>query len=233
MLQLLQWTMHNTVKGSQAGVAEWASQGCHFAATKGAPELALQAEKLQLDELYGAGRAPEPVGQVLAVMAARHKHLCSSSSSSSSSGGGTKLADALQEQLWKAAAASSSSSSSGGAPVRGASPTLGSQHRRDQQERSSASCWLPHFVQERQPGSGILQWISSQRAHVDELQLGTPELVSMLLFNGSSSYGSAAQRKQLQQMMRGRRGAAEALLALRGKAAMLARSDLELACDDA
>jgi hypothetical protein len=79
MLQLLQWTMDSTVKGSQAGVAEWASQGCHFAATKGAPELALQPEKLQLDELYGVSRAPEPVGQVLSAIAARHKQLCSSS----------------------------------------------------------------------------------------------------------------------------------------------------------
>jgi hypothetical protein len=92
MLQLLQWTMDNTVRGSQAGVAEWVSQGCHFSATKGAPELALQEEKLQLDELYGASRAPEPVGQVLTAVADRHRKICSSSSGGSAAG---RLPDAL------------------------------------------------------------------------------------------------------------------------------------------
>jgi hypothetical protein len=407
--QLLQWTMDNTVRGSQAGVAEWASQGCHFAATAGAPELALQEEKLQLDELYGASRAPEPVGQVLSAIADRHRKICSSSSSgaaalspdvlrrhsliqqieqkgkqlgkgysviagsglseevereleeeeeqeeevevqpplvtpaaerdwqykavlqpgvvtvqqlcsqagsmlsvmqlsevserllaaagladinwsgkvycsanflcttaaslqklqhgtrSSSSGAADHLAvgssggldeylrpldalllfpssgevlllsereaDSLQDMLWRATFGNSSSSE---APV-----LLSLAYARlaaadgppgGQQQLMLAS----PLVAAAAVGAGQLR-SQSKRMCMSILRLGpgTAQLVSLLLFNGSASYRSAAQREQLRQVMRGKRGAAEALLSLRGKSALLARSDLELACDDA
>jgi hypothetical protein len=412
VLQLLQWTMDNTVCGSQAGVAEWASQGCHFAATTGAPELALQEEKLQLDELYGASRAPEPVGQVLSAIADRHRKICSSissgeaalspdvanrhlliqqieqkgrqlgqgysviagsglseeverelqeeeqqeeevevqpplvtpaaerdwqykavlqpgvasvqqlcstagsllsvmqlsevserllaapgpagikwsgkvfcsanfvcttaaslqkvasgtcSSSSSSSGTANHLAvgssggldeylrpvdalllfpssdevlllsereaDALQDLLWKASFSSSSSSSSG-VPVllslAYARLAAADAPPRVQQQLRLASPLIPTAA----VGGGQLR-SQSKRMRMSELQDGIVQLVSLLLFNGSASYGSEAQREQLRQVMRGKRGAAEVLLSLRGKSALLARSDLELACDDA
>jgi hypothetical protein len=405
VLQLLQWTMDNTVRGSQAGVAEWASQGCHFAATACAPELALQEEKLQLDELYGASRAPEPVGQVLSAIADRHRQICSSSSGEaalsrdvtnrhsliqqieqkgrqlgkgysviagsglseeverelqeeeeqeeevevqpplvtpaaesdwqytavlqpgassvqqlcstagsslsvmqlsevseqllaapwlaginwsgkvfctanfvcttaaslqkvasgtrSSSGTANHLAvgssgildvhlrlvdalllfpssgevlllsereaDALQDMLWKASFGSSSSS---GVPV-----LLSLAYARlaaadgppgVQQHLRLAS----PLIATAAVGAGQLR-SQSKRLCMSQLRDGTAQLVSLLLFNGSASYGSEAQRKQLRQVMRGKRGAAEVLLCLRGKSALLARSDLELACDDA
>lgn len=45
---VLQWVMHNTVQATQRGLVEWAGQGLHFAATKGAPERMLQDELLEL-----------------------------------------------------------------------------------------------------------------------------------------------------------------------------------------
>jgi len=51
MEQVLQWTMDNTVKASQAGLPEWAAQGARFAATADVPQRALQPEKLQLSDL--------------------------------------------------------------------------------------------------------------------------------------------------------------------------------------
>jgi hypothetical protein len=421
VLQLLQWTMDNTVRGSQAGVAEWASQGCHFAATTGAPDRALQDEKLQLDELYGSSRAPEPVGEVLTGIAARSKALCgssrgdkvmspgvlsrvevieqitqkgsqlgqgysviacgglseeverelqeeeeqeeevevqpplvtpaeerdwrygavlqpgvttvqqlcraarsalqvvplskvpgllldavpladiswsckvycsvnficstaasqqrlrSSSSSSSSGGGGgstvqhaavgsggsldaylrpvdalllfpssgevlllsEREADALQDLLWRFGSSSSSSSSSGSpvllslayarlAAADGLIPAAAAAAAGQQQMRLISS--VSHTAPACQVNWPRHSSLNSDR--VNELQLQTAELVSLLLFNGSASYGSEVQREQLRQVMRGKRGAAEVLLSLRGKAALLARSDLELACDD-
>jgi hypothetical protein len=59
------------------------------------------------------------------------------------------------------------------------------------------------------------------------------ELVSVLLFNGCTSYTSGTQQvQQLQEMMTGNKACAEVLLSLRGKLALLSRSDLELSCDD-
>eukprot|EP00775_Hariotina_reticulata_P004976 gene4976-5218_t len=59
------------------------------------------------------------------------------------------------------------------------------------------------------------------------------QLVSVLLFNGCTTYDpSESQVQLLHEMMRGKKEAAEVLLSLRGKLALLARSDLELACDD-
>jgi hypothetical protein len=139
-------------------------------------------------------------------------------------------ADALQEVLWKSTFGSSSSSeapvllSLAYARLAAADGPAGVHHH---QQLMLASPLITAAA------VGAMQLRSqSKRLCMSQLQLGTAQLVSLLLFNGSASYGSAAQREQLRKMMRGKRGAAEVLLGLRGKSALLERSDLELACDD-
>jgi hypothetical protein len=62
-------------------------------------------------------------------------------------------------------------------------------------------------------------------------RLSDAQLASMLLFNGESMYGSDGLRGALRPLARRRLAEAEALLGMRGKIALLSRSDLELACD--
>ena len=50
-LHVLAWAMHNTVAATQKGVVEWAHQGLQHAATRGAPERALQPEVLGLQDM--------------------------------------------------------------------------------------------------------------------------------------------------------------------------------------
>jgi hypothetical protein len=61
--------------------------------------------------------------------------------------------------------------------------------------------------------------------------LADAELVSMQLFNGGASYPGEGQLQQLAELVRGRREAAEALVAMRGLLPLFPRSDLEKACD--
>lgn len=420
MLQVLQWAMDNTVKGSQAGVTEWASQGMHFAVTKGAPDRALQPEKLQLDELYGSSKTAEPVEDLVAAMACKQKLLCSTDSGrtgSSSSGAsvsgsaagarqqpsglmlnrqhiiaqveekGKQLGQgymvvaghgvneeverelqqeeeeeeereveppqvqAAQERDWQYRAALTAASvkelcnaagntlavvplgevvgllQAGGlagipwsrkvhctanfvyttaasllrADVHGSSAAAGvvggsldeylrpvdallvfpktgdvllvSEREADAlQEQvwvaagkgAAGTIWgrssdapvlvnlaYAQLAAEDNPSGqqqGVLlasqlgsysvpavvtrQAAQKRQRLCVSLQLGGAELVSLLIFNGCASYGSEAQRQRLRRMMRGRRAAAEVLVSLRGKQAMLARSHLELACDE-
>jgi hypothetical protein len=56
-------------------------------------------------------------------------------------------------------------------------------------------------------------------------------LVSVQLFAGAVMYGSTGQRELLHELMSGRREAAQELLAWRGRLHLLARSDLDRACN--
>lgn len=56
-------------------------------------------------------------------------------------------------------------------------------------------------------------------------------LVSVQLFAGAVMYGSLGQREQLHGLVTGKRGAAQELLAWRGRLHLLARSDLDRACN--
>jgi hypothetical protein len=62
---VLQWVMHNTVQATQNGVLEWSYQGLLFAATRGAPEHALQPELLDLEAMYAGSRCRRPVADVV------------------------------------------------------------------------------------------------------------------------------------------------------------------------
>jgi hypothetical protein len=68
------------------------------------------------------------------------------------------------------------------------------------------------------------------------LQKGAPlqvePLVAVQLFDGETVYGSRQQLKELHRLLAHRLEAAEELTAMRGKQAMLPRSDLEDACAD-
>ncbi|GLC35648.1 hypothetical protein PLESTM_000350400 [Pleodorina starrii] len=63
--------------------------------------------------------------------------------------------------------------------------------------------------------------------------VGAAPLVSVQLFNGEASYSGEVLRKELRSLVWRRRGEVEALVGMRGKQALLPRSDLERACDDA
>ena len=69
---VLQWVMHNKVQASLNGIFEWSRQGLSFASTEGNPDAVRQPEMLQLREMYAGGRAPQPVGDVVARMARSH-----------------------------------------------------------------------------------------------------------------------------------------------------------------
>jgi hypothetical protein len=73
---VLQWVMHNTVQATQHGLLEWSHQGLLFAATRGAPERALQPEVLGLEELYGGGRRRRPVAAVVREQCDRRRQSC-------------------------------------------------------------------------------------------------------------------------------------------------------------
>ncbi len=62
---VLRWVMGNTVAATQAGLLPWASQGLDFAYSCGHPDRAVQDELLQLDDMYGSGKQPRPVGEVV------------------------------------------------------------------------------------------------------------------------------------------------------------------------
>ncbi|GLC47557.1 hypothetical protein PLESTB_000000900 [Pleodorina starrii] len=63
--------------------------------------------------------------------------------------------------------------------------------------------------------------------------VGAAALVSVQLFNGEASYSGEVLRKELRSVVWRRRGEVETLVGMRGKQALLPRSDLERACDDA
>ncbi|GLC35571.1 thioredoxin-disulfide reductase [Pleodorina starrii] len=63
-------------------------------------------------------------------------------------------------------------------------------------------------------------------------QLGPTRLASVQLFNGETSYGSEALREALRALVWRRREDVEVLVGMRGKLALLPRSDLERACED-
>ncbi|KAL4434355.1 hypothetical protein ABPG75_000796 [Micractinium tetrahymenae] len=70
---VLGWAMFNTVLATQKGVLEWAHQGLQFAATRGAPEHALQPEVLTLEAMYGSARTLCDVPEVLAQQQSRRQ----------------------------------------------------------------------------------------------------------------------------------------------------------------
>jgi hypothetical protein len=72
-LDVLQWVMHNTEQATQRSVLEWSHQGLLFAATRDAPEHALQPELLDLEELYGSSRSQRPVADVVQDHCERHR----------------------------------------------------------------------------------------------------------------------------------------------------------------
>ena len=71
--EVLQWVMGNTVAATLRGVLEWAHQGLHFAATKGAPGHALLPEVLGLAELYGAARRQQLLPDLVGAQRARRE----------------------------------------------------------------------------------------------------------------------------------------------------------------
>lgn len=85
---VLRWVMHNTVQATLHGVVQWASNGLHFAATKGAPQRALLPEVLDVDALYGSSKVQQPVAEV--VQAKARLCLLRCGGDDSDSGGGNK-----------------------------------------------------------------------------------------------------------------------------------------------
>jgi hypothetical protein len=64
---LLQWVMGNTMAATQHGLLQWTGQGLRFAVARGEPALAVEDERLGLDELYGLARALQPVPDLAAA----------------------------------------------------------------------------------------------------------------------------------------------------------------------
>eukprot|EP00887_Chlorella_sp_A99_P004660 scaffold4.g4660.t1 len=70
-LEVLGFVMANTVLATLHGVLEWAHQGLHFAATRGAPDRALVPEVLELERMYGDCRRHAPLPSIVAEQRAR------------------------------------------------------------------------------------------------------------------------------------------------------------------
>ena len=66
------------------------------------------------------------------------------------------------------------------------------------------------------------------------LSVSVPEVVAYQLFNGETVFGDrgSAQYRELHRLMERRKEAAQALVGLRGKQALLPCSDLERACEE-
>lgn len=67
----LRWVVRNTAAASSTGLLQFCLNGLHFAATRAAPELALEGEPLSLEGLYGGATEEREVAALVGSAANR------------------------------------------------------------------------------------------------------------------------------------------------------------------
>ncbi|CAM9849170.1 unnamed protein product [Discosporangium mesarthrocarpum] len=73
--EVLVYAMANTVEATEQGLAQWASQGIHFAGALGHPDRVEQDEILQLKDMYGAGWERASVANIVGSAVERKRSL--------------------------------------------------------------------------------------------------------------------------------------------------------------
>ncbi|GLC49187.1 thioredoxin-disulfide reductase [Pleodorina starrii] len=131
-------------------------------------------------------------------------------------------ADQLQARIWDGARRSGAAASAADAPL-----LVDLCFARQAFVSGSAPVLALPLTAAGGGGDGIaVAWSRAMQ------QLGPTQLASVQLFNGEASYGSEALREALRALVWRRREDVEVLVGMRGKLALLPRSDLERACED-